>query len=288
MPRHGYFYNEYGSGARAVEGGIKLQSGRGKEQKWWARRWLNVLESFDIGGRLQRGRTYARKGQVASLDIEAGKVTARVQGSQPKPYDVTIGVKQLTPEQWERLAQALSMQAIFAAKLLAGEMPQDVENVFASLDLSLFPEKGSDLKTNCSCPDASNPCKHIAAVYYLLGDEFDRDPFLIFKLRGITREELLSKMGPVAGEPYAEPVEPELEPEPLTPSIEAFWNGGSTIPTAFDTRTPAINAALPKQLGAFPFWRGERPFLEVMAEVYARASKEGIAIVHGDKDVLKP
>jgi len=283
MPRYDYnSFSDYGT-ARHVEGGIKLQSKSGKDKSWWANRWIAVLESFDIGGRLQRGRTYARKGQVTNLDIEIGSVTAKVQGSRAKPYDVTITVTQLSREQWDAVAAALSAQAIFGAKLLAGDMPHDVEDVFGGLGLSLFPDEESDLKTKCSCPDWSNPCKHIAAVYYLIGDEFDRDPFLIFKLRGITREELVSKMGPVAS---AEPVEVEVgveaTPEPLTPSIDSFWNGAA-LPTAFEARTPAIHAALPKQLGSFPLWRGQRPFLEVMTETYQRASRAGVAVVDGER-----
>ena len=283
MPRYDYHnFSEYG-GARAVEGGIKLQSKSGKDKNWWANRWLAVLESFAIGTRVQRGRTYARKGQVANLDIEIGKVTAKVQGSRPKPYDVAIGVNQISSDTWDKVAVALSEQAIFAAKLLAGDMPHDVEDVFTTLGLSLFPAKGADLTTSCSCPDSSNPCKHIAAVYYLLGDEFDRDPFLIFKLRGITREALLSKMGPVATAPVDEPIAITLPLEPLSTALDAFWNG-TPLPTAsVDARVPVIHAALPKQLGAFPLWRGTRPFLDVMSETYARASKAGVAVVDGER-----
>jgi len=164
-------------------------------QSWWAKRWIAVLESFDIGARLGRGRSYARNGQVLSIDVAKGKVTAKVQGSRPQPYAVTIQVKQLTTGQWDELVRALSGQALFTAKLLAGEMPQDIEQVFGEAGLSLFPEKLRDLQTSCSCPDDSNPCKHIAAVYYLLGEEFDRDPFLLFRLRGLDREELMERLG---------------------------------------------------------------------------------------------
>ena len=99
-------------------------------------------------------------------------------------------------QEWTKLAEGLSRQAIFLAKLLVGEMPQDVEQVFKDAGLSLFPEKLRDLSTDCSCPDDSNPCKHIAAVYYLLGEEFDRDPFLLFRLRGLEREKLMEMLSP--------------------------------------------------------------------------------------------
>jgi uncharacterized Zn finger protein len=183
------------SSPREAKGGIKSQSRKGDfGESWWAQRWIAVLESFDIGARLQRGRTYARKGQVLSIEVEKGLVSARVQGSRAKPYEVSIRVQQLSGAEWDKLVKVLSSQAIFAAKLLSGEMPQDIENVFDAAKLSLFPSKRKDLDTDCSCPDWSNPCKHIAAVFYLLGEEFDRDPFLIFRLRGMSRDELVERL----------------------------------------------------------------------------------------------
>jgi uncharacterized Zn finger protein len=180
---------------RETKGGIKSQSKRGTfGETWWARRWIAVLESFNIGARLGRGRSYARRGQVVSIEIEKGMVTAKVQGSRPKPYNIKLQVKTLSTADWQKLAKTLSRKAIFVAKLLAGEMPPDIEKVLQEEGLSLFPERVKDLKTECSCPDWSNPCKHIAAVYYLLGEEFDRDPFLIFKLRGMSREELIENL----------------------------------------------------------------------------------------------
>src|SRR5207244_1185349 len=105
----------------------------------------------------------------------------------------------LSNRDWAKLTKTLIGQARFTAKLLAGEMPVDIEQVFRDARLSLFPQRRDDLKTSCSCPDWSNPCKHVAAVYYLIGEEFDRDPFLIFQLRGLTREELFARLNRKAG-----------------------------------------------------------------------------------------
>src|ERR1700730_13618414 len=121
---------------RAAKGGIKAQSKRGKfGESWWAKRWIGVLESFDIGARLGRGRSYARRGQVLSIDIDKGKVEATVQGSRPKPYEITIEVKALSAADWKKLVQELGRQTLFAAKLLAGEMPEDIEQVFQKAGL---------------------------------------------------------------------------------------------------------------------------------------------------------
>jgi len=275
---------------REVKGGIKAQSKRGTfGQSWWAKRWIAVLESFNIGARLGRGRSYARRGQVLSIEIDKGKVTAKVQGSRPRPYEIKIEIKTLSPANWQKLAKTLSSEAIFSAKLLTGEMPPDIENVFQKAGLSLFPEKLKDLKTNCSCPDWSNPCKHIAAVYYLLGEEFDRDPFLIFKLRGMSREELMGTLSTPNKAATSKKPRPAMAPspeirEPLSPEISKFWNG-ETLPDDFfgEVTVPTVPAVLPKRLGSFPFWRGEERFLDTMESIYRQASPRGLNVFLGEK-----
>ncbi len=268
---------------REARGGIKAQSRQGDFGKsWWARRWQDVLDSFRFSGRLARGRTYARQGQVLSIDIAPGKVTASVQGSRPRPYDVTIGVKVLSPGQWDHLLAVLSGQALFVAKLLAGEMPQDIEEVFARARLSLFPQKRGDLKTDCSCPDEANPCKHIAAVYYLLGEEFDRDPFLIFRLRGLDHEQLLARLTKGApGRPAAEEAVPAGEPLPTDP-VE-FWAVGPLAEDYGEVQAPPVSAGLVRRLGKFPFWRGERPLVEAVEPAYVEASALGLSTFLGER-----
>ncbi|MBI3121064.1 MAG: SWIM zinc finger family protein [candidate division NC10 bacterium] len=297
------WWREFGyfppSRPRAAKGGIKAQSRGGTFGKsWWARRWIETLESFNIGARLQRGRSYARRGQVLSIEISKGTVSARVQGSRPKPYQIQIKVVTLSKAHWRRLADALDRQALFAAKLLAGEMPEDIEKAFQSADLSRFPDKGKDLQTDCSCPDWSNPCKHIAAVYYLLGEEFDRDPFLIFKLRGMEREELIRLIGGTAaakgkGTPrkgtLAETESVGESPAvPLPQEPGAFWGqdgtGGDSLG---EVRIPPVTAALLRRLGNFPFWRGEEAFADVLEGIYREAAVLGMDVFLGGQAVWK-
>src|SRR4030043_677926 len=263
---------------RQAKGGIKAQSKRVTfGESWWARLWIAVLESFSIGARLGRGRSYARRGQVLSIEIDKGKVSAKVQGSRPKPYNIKLEIKTLQASDWQKLAKVFSRQAIFSAKLLMGEMPLDIEKAFKEAGLSLFPEKLKDLKTACSCPDWSNPCKHIAAVYYLLAEEFDRDPFLIFKLRGMNREDLVTLLSRPDKKAAQRKVKPKQEPlhkdeEGLTSDISKFWNGEQISDDIFgEVCIPPIPAALPKRLGSFPFWRGEEKFRGVMGSIYERA-----------------
>ena len=291
-----YDYFPPPSRPRAVKGGIKAQSKRGTfGESWWAKRWITVLESFDIGARLGRGRSYARRGQVVSISIDKGAVKAKVQGSRPTPYSVTIKLKVLAAGDWQNLATALSQQMIFTAKLLAGEMPQDIEQAFKDAGLSLFPAKQKDLQTECSCPDSSNPCKHIAAVYYLLGEEFDRNPFLLFKLRGMEREEFVSLLDSDTAKKKREtkksqpavdtlPSEVSLPPEPLVTDAAAFWGNSHVSNDVFgEVQIPPTAAALVKRLGNFPFWRGEEKFLSAIEPLYTNASPRGLEVFLGEQ-----
>ena len=292
---YGYFEP---SRPRKVKGGIKAQSRRGGfGQSWWASRWIEVLEGFDLGARLTRGRSYARRGQVLSIDVEEGAVTARVQGSRARPYRVEIRVETLGGSDWKKLTTALLQRPVFAAKLLGGQMPENIEDVFRDVGLSLFPDRSGDLETDCSCPDWSNPCKHIAAVYLLLGEEFDRDPFLIFKLRGAEREELLGLAGREAAEGSVGADEATIgsradqgadrsPPEPLPVDPAEFWGqeNAEREEGAHDAaRIPTVSAALPKRLGSFPFWRGRDGFIPALEEVYRRASPAGLDVFLGDR-----
>jgi uncharacterized Zn finger protein len=266
---------------RKAKGGIKAQTKRGAfGQSWWAKRWIAVLESFDIGARLQRGRSYARGGQVLSIDVKEGHVTAQVQGSRPQPYKVSIAVKVLSDQEWQSLLETLSGQARFVAKLLAGEMPQDIEEVFREAKLSLFPQKQADLKTDCSCPDWSNPCKHVAAVYYLLGEEFDRDPFLIFRLRGLDREALLQRLqarAPARESAAEKAAAPAEAGEPLPGDPATFWAAAGVADELYgEVKAPPVSAAWLQRLGSFPFWRGGQHLLDALEPVYEEASQQGI------------
>jgi uncharacterized Zn finger protein len=299
------WWREYGyfppSRPRAAKGGIKAQSKGGRfGESWWARRWIAVLEGFNIGARLQRGRSYARRGQVLSITIGKGSVAAKVQGSRPTPYKVQIKVPALSRTDWKRVTEILGSKALFVAKLLAGDMPQDIEEAFRAADLSLFPGRSQDLETECSCPDWSNPCKHIAAVYYLLGEEFDRDPFLIFRLRGMERDELVGLIGGrAAGRPKAngskatptsvesaDASPPAGVPLPSEPS--AFWGKEGAAADSFgEVRIPPAPAALVRRLGGFPFWRGEEPFVPAMESIYRDAAVVGMDVFLGERDLAK-
>ena len=267
---------------REAKGGIRAQSKRGDfGASWWAKRWVQALEKFSLGSRLARGRSYARRGQVVSIDVRPGAVAASVQGSRKRPYRVSIAVATLEGSDLQRLQAALAERPVFAASLLAGRMPENIEDAFADVGLSLFPSRKSDLETDCSCPDFANPCKHIAAVYLLLGEEFDRDPFLMFRMRGIERDELLGPDLRRSVEASAL-MAPTLAPEPLPADPAAFWGQPEWDDNYDDiigpARVPDEAAVLPRQLGRFPFWQGGEEFLPVLKAIYARASQAGLEL----------
>jgi len=190
---------------RAVENGLKARSSRGAiGESWWSRRFLDVLESFAMGSRLTRGRTYARKGQVISLDAVPGEVRATVQGSRVKPYRVTIGLAVFPEIVWARAEIALSEQALPSAKLLAGEVPPELEDLFGDAGAPLFPRSVNELDQRCTCPDWEVPCKHLAATFYLLAEAFDADPFLILRWRGRDRDVLLARLRELRADAPAE------------------------------------------------------------------------------------
>lgn len=269
--------------------GLKSRSQRGAFVKnWWATRWIEALERLMDPGRLTRGRSYARHGQVLSIEETRGGIDARVQGSRPKPYKISLRMEPLSDAQWERVIDALAEQAIFTAQLLAGEMPQDIEEAFKSAGVSLFPSSGGDLTTGCSCPDWANPCKHVAAVHYILGERFDEDPFLLFRLRGRTQEQVLEALRKrrSGGEMAAE--EDEELPEkaaPLEESLGRFWEMGASLEGfSVSIQPPAVEMPLLKRLGD-PSFLAEPGLQALLRPAYLAISQGAIKAAFGDEEV---
>ena len=276
-----------------VEDGIKAKSRRGKFVKtWWADRWISALKPLMDSGRLSRGRSYARRGQVIDIDVAPGRVTSRVQGSRRTPYKVNIQLKPLEDRQWNTVLDALAEQAIFAAQLLNGEMPADVEEVFDVVQVPLFPASRGDLETNCSCPDWANPCKHIAAVYYLLGERFDEDPFLLFELRGRSQEEIAValrkrravEVKTVEARPYMPDLVKSVDVPALEDSVERYWTlGVEAADITVSIAHPPVPSALLKRVG-LPDFEGVNPrnFQRQMDRVYDGVTLAAIRLAFAD------
>jgi len=266
--------------------GIKARSQRGAFAKnWWAQRWIAALERFVDPGRLTRGRRYARNGQVLSIEETKDGISARVQGSIRTPYKTRIQISPLTDTEWDRVIDVLSEQAIFTAQLLAGEMPQDIELAFENAKVSLFPTTRKDLNTNCSCPDFANPCKHIAATHYILGERFDEDPFLIFRLRGRTQEQVMQALRQrrAGSDETAEDAVDEPEAAiPLEDSLSNFWDLGTPLDGfSVSIRSPAIEMPLLKRLGA-PNFVPEPGLEAILRPAYQTISQQAVRVAFRD------
>lgn len=212
-----------------AEGGIATSRARGSmAETWWSKRFIAVLESFGLGGRMTRGRTYARGGQVLSLEVNEGLLVSQVQGSRRTPYAVTVRLVTPTATQWVKITDALRSRLGYAARLLDGEVPTDLEEVFTSAGSNLFPAQWRDLRASCSCPDWGDPCKHQAAVLYVFADQLDRDPWKLIEWLGKSKDEILALF---AGSTAPGGVEREVAP---------WW------PLRVDASTAEVSPAIPK------------------------------------------
>lgn len=264
---------------------------------WWGQRFIAALEQFTDAGRLGRGRAYAHNGRILDYKLTDGTVEAKVRGSinpyfgvyEEPLYKTTITIKAISAANWTKAIRQIAGRADLITKLLMREMPDDIEEAFAALDLHLLPHSSHDFVTKCSCPDYANPCKHIAGVYYLLASDLDRDPFVMFELRGLSREDLYAELvqtplGQILAsaltstdEVSLQPVEsyytrPTRETAVNLSSHKAFWTGAQRPPAPLTNNShTGVSALLIKKQGDYPpFWHEDRSFIGVMEELYAR------------------
>ncbi|WP_448560416.1 SWIM zinc finger family protein [Trichothermofontia sp.] len=233
-----------------------------QDQPWWVQQWVDLLNSYRFKKRLERARSYAREGHVLRIEFVGPKVLADVQGTELEPYKVSLSLNPFRDEEWSYVIESMSKRAIFAAKLLAGEMPANIEEVFTQNGLSLFPFSLAEIRSRCSCPDKANPCKHIGAVYYLLGDRFSEDPFVLFQLRGRTREQILTALRQLRsqGNPDPEAAAPSdraiaaLAPTLGPTAIAQFWHYTQPLePSLVVISPPPSSETILDTLGPIPF-----------------------------------
>lgn len=262
------------------EHGIKLHKAG---TTWWGERWIAALESVLRGdsGRLARGRTYARAGRTHDLTVQQGTVHARVTGSRAEPYQVTLALTKLPDETWARAVEGMAQRAQFAAELLASEMPRAIDEVFLALGSSLFPRVRADLSTTCSCPDWGDPCKHVAATHYVLGEALDRDPFLLFELRGRTKERVLAELRSARSGSGATPAAIDgSAPDAGAPHVSfeelrsrAYDGPLSALPDLhFSFEPPPVHGAVLRQLGTPAAWSSSLSPAETLLPIVQRAA----------------
>ncbi len=276
-----------------------------KSRQWWVERWLELLDSYRFKKRLERGRNYAREGNVLGIEFVDNQVVAKVQGSEVEPYQVALALEPFndenrdralkmmsqqpfTDEDWDCVIDTLSEKAIFSARLLAGEMPEDIERVFTANGLSLFPFSLNDVRSRCSCPDKANPCKHIAAVYYQLADRFSEDPFIIFQLRGRSKQQILDLLRQKRQQQTSQlPSETIIieaikdsasETSTTTLDLQQFWQYDEPLESALVAISPSLETkSILNLLGTIPLPPADAEAVEqYLDRVYQTASQQAI------------
>ncbi len=266
---------------------------------WWGQRFIEALENFTDSGRLARGRSYSSDNRIKQWLLKDGKVEAKLRGNvnpyfgvyKEPTYRVSVQMTRLSETQWHKIIQQLAQRASFISRLLLNEIPENIETVFRDVGVHLLPNSYKDFKVSCDCPDYAVPCKHIAGVCYRLAGQFDRDPFLLFEMRGLAPEKLLqdlalSPLGKVLSDAKSGaaaelgPVEsfytrPRLTEIPDETSLKSFWQGRQPLPKSIEPSQPAaVPAMLIKKCGDFPaFWQKQNSFTEVMEDFYLRMRK---------------
>ncbi|NER49553.1 MAG: hypothetical protein F6J92_23230 [Symploca sp. SIO1A3] len=268
---------------------------------WWGQKFIEAIEKLTDSGRLSRGRSYARGNKVKSFGIKNGIVTAKVRGSvnpyfgvyKEPLYTTKIQFQPISPAKWSAAIALIASKASLISRLLLNEIPDNIEDSFEQLNLNLLPGSKKDFDTNCSCPDWSNPCKHIAGVYYLVAAELDRDPFLLFELRGLSREDLLKEL---AKSPLGKALSAELQLEKQSPlpvksyyapletvatetckDLRDVWHGSKRLPQTMEVLPQIPVSGIPvKKQGDFPaFWERDNSFIEVMETLYEQVKTKG-------------
>ncbi|NBD15435.1 MAG: hypothetical protein GVY04_04605 [Cyanobacteria bacterium] len=268
---------------------------------WWGQKFIAVMEKVGDEGRLSRGRSYARGNKVKSFQIQDGGVTAQVRGSvnpyfgvyKEPLYHITLEFQPISAAKWSAAIALMASKASIISRLLLKEIPDNIEETFAQLNLNFLPSTHKDFHATCSCPDWGDPCKHIAGVYYLLAAELDHDPFLLFELRGLSRDDLLKEL---AKSPLGETLSAELQLEARSPQVVAsyypplqtvktemcqnlreFWHGTKRLPQTIDAPPQVPISGIPiKKQGDFPpFWQRDHSFIEVMETLYDQVKTKG-------------
>ncbi|MBF2075876.1 MAG: SWIM zinc finger family protein [Synechococcales cyanobacterium C42_A2020_086] len=267
---------------------------------WWGQKFIAALEPLTDAGRLSRGRSYASGGKVKEFSIQGGTVTARVRGSinpyfgvyKEPLYTTMIEFQPISAAKWAAAIALIASRASLISRLLLNEIPDSIDDALGILNIHLLPHSHKDFESHCSCPDWSNPCKHIAGVYYLVAAELDRDPFLLFELRGLSRADLLRELAksPLGRTLSAElrrvqqpprPISsyyprPESVPAPVE-NLRNFWQGTKRLPQTIEPYAPPLVAGIPvKKQGDFPaFWPRDNSFIAAMETLYEQVRAKG-------------
>ncbi|MGH9625729.1 MAG: hypothetical protein ACRD6B_18155 [Bryobacteraceae bacterium] len=247
-------------------------------RNWWGAAWVEKMERLAEPKRFADGEQYVRSGRLQALRFDGHIIAARVEAPDEPPYNVRIFFDPFSRGQWESLLAQVRDRAALASSMVSGNLPLEMQTAFSKAKLRFMPERYADLHLECACPDWLKPCKHQIAVWLKFAREFDRQPFLLFELRGLKRPEFLTLLQSRQSAAVAEPEEeafPEItippKPEALPADPAAFWSA---------PELPAVSAEAPGRLllddsvfDRLKDWPGvESQFHQIYDEVYELAT----------------
>ena len=253
-------------------------------QTWWGEQWLAALDGIDNTNRLPRGRRYAGNGSVTAIDVQGPAIKADVQGRQRRPYRVSVSLPAFTSQEKKNVLETVSRHPAVLAKLLNRQLPEQTLALLAGEKISLFPCSWEDMSASCSCPDWAMPCKHIAAIIYLIANEIDKNPFLVFELHGMELIQALEKRSGVA-----------LVGRDAPPQFLDSWHDVPVIENwqipaspAFDnldlTTIEPLHDRIFRILASKPLF-SQKDFREVMASLYKKTARAALQFdLHSNHD----
>ncbi len=292
---------------RKVRGGVRLsRAGAAFPDSWAATRWIRLMEKAAAPSAASEGQQYARLGQTRQMHTETGAIKAQVQGRAPRAYDTSITLTPFSHDQWETLIGALTEQPVYGARLTSGEVTPALDEMLARRGLALLPADAADLRVRCTCEDGTRTpglwCKHACCTAYLVAERIAGDPFVLFALRGMGRDELLERLrqrralegAGAAGVPVYAPHVPGVSDAPAPPleeCLEHFWDapraGADRAPLDLPLAPPEVSHPLLRRLGPSPFAEangtpGARfPIVGLLATCYEAISE---AVIRREED----
>lgn len=277
---------------RRVRAGVKIPSVQRAGESWAGQRWLRLIEAGATQDAQVEGLEYARTGQTRSLKIDPGKVNALVQGRMPRAYRVTISAESFDMASWDRIIQEMAQQARYSAKLLSGELPTTIEELFAPLGLHLFPVSEKDIAPSCTCDEPRSElgwCKHAVCAALIVADQLAQDPWTIFSLRGIDRQDLIEQLRhlrllPGSGGGSAPVYSPHIASietvgnKPLEECLDHFWDPAAGLENLhLIPEKPGVSHPLLRRLGQSPFESSKFPLVGLLATCYDVVSERILA-----------
>lgn len=275
---------------RRVRRGVKLKAALDElAQSWAAHRWLRLIEVAASGAAVAEGLEYARLGQTRSMEVEPGSVFGFVQGRADRAYRTRLTLERFVEEQWLAIVNAMADQAVYAAKLLAGELPTNIEDLCAPAGVRLFPVEPGDVKTECTCKEPQPWCKHAVCLAYLLAERLRTEHFAIFLLRGMPADELLDRLRQrrsLSGTSGAAPVYvPRIEgvTDFEAPALDAdprgFWSAGPELRQVHaPLEPPKVSHPLLRRLGPSPFPESRFPLVGLLATCYELIGRDALEV----------